>query len=46
MPVAIAPNVTSVISVANEKGDNKVKPRSVYKSPGIYLTAKGDSGIP
>ena len=36
----LAPNVTSVASVANDKGDNEIIPGAVHRSPGIYLTVK------
>jgi hypothetical protein len=35
-----APSVTSVTSVANDKGDNKMILGAVHRSPGIYLTAE------
>ena len=31
-------------SVTNDKGDNKMIPGAVYKSPGICLTAKEKPG--
>ena len=36
----LAPSVTSVTSVANDKGDNKMILGAVHRSPGICLTAK------
>ena len=36
----LAPSVTSVMSVANDKGDNEMIPGAVHRSPGIYLTAE------
>ena len=35
-----APSVASVISVANEKGDNEIILGSVHRSPGICITAE------
>ena len=31
---------------ANDKGDNKMKPRAVRRFPGIYLTAEENPGEP
>ena len=36
----LAPSVTSVMSVANVKGDNERVLRAVHRSPGICLTAE------
>ena len=36
----LAPSVTSVKSVANDKGDNEGILGAVHKSPGICLTAE------
>jgi hypothetical protein len=33
-------SVTSVMSVANDRGDNEMIPGAVHRSPGIYLTAE------
>ena len=35
----LAPSVTSVTSVANDKGDNEMTLGAVHRSPGICLTA-------
>jgi hypothetical protein len=40
----LAPSVTSVTSVANDKGDNEMIPGAVHRSPGIYLTAEEKPG--
>jgi hypothetical protein len=32
------------MSVANDKGDNEMIPGTVYRSPGICLTAEENSG--
>ena len=37
---SLAPSVTSVTSVANDKGDNEMIPGAVHKSPGICLIAE------
>jgi hypothetical protein len=42
----LAPSVTSVISVANYKGDNEVIPGAVHRSPRIEPTAEGHPGKP
>ena len=39
-----APNVTSVMSVANDKGDNEMIAGDVHRSSGICLIAEEDSG--
>ena len=36
----LAPNVSSVKSVANDKGDNEMILGAVHRSPGICLTVK------
>ena len=36
----LAPSVSSVKSVANDKGDNEMILRAVHRSPGICLTAE------
>ena len=36
----LAPNVGSVTSVANDKGDNEMILGAVHRSPGICLTAE------
>ena len=36
----LAPSVSSVESVANDKGDNEMILGAVHRSPGICLTAK------
>ena len=36
----LAPSVASVTSVANDKDDNEMILRAVYRSPGICLTAE------
>ena len=43
---ALTPSVTSVTSVANNKGHNEMIPGAVYRSPGIYLTAEESPGKP
>ena len=43
---SLAPSVKSVTSVTNDKGDNEVILGAVYRSPGIYLTAKENPGKP
>ena len=40
----LAPNDTSVTSVANDKGDNEMILGAVHISPGICLTAKENTG--
>ena len=42
----LAPSVTSVTSVANDKGDNDMIPGLVHRSPGICLTAEETPGKP
>ena len=34
----LAPSVTSIMSVANDKGDNEMILGAVHRSPGICLT--------
>ena len=36
----LAPRVASVMSVANDKGDNEMILGAVHRSPGVFLTAK------
>ena len=36
----LAPSVSSVTSVANDKGDNEMIPGAVHRSPGICLMAE------
>ena len=36
----LAPSVTSVTSVANDKDDNKIIPGTVHRSPAICLTTE------
>ena len=43
---SLAPSVTSVTSVANDKGDNEMIPGAVQRSPGIFLTAEENLGKP
>ena len=33
----LTPSVTSVTSVANDKGDNEIIPETVHRTPGICL---------
>ena len=33
---SVAPNATSVTSVANDKGDNERIPGAVHRSPGVW----------
>ena len=40
----LAPSVTFVTSVANDKGDNEMMPGAVHRSPGIYLSAEENPG--
>ena len=40
----LAPSVKSVTSFANDKVDNEMIPRTVHRSPGIYLTAEENLG--
>ena len=42
----LAPSVASVMSVANDNGDNEMIPGAVHRSPGIFLTAEGSNGGP
>jgi hypothetical protein len=42
----LAPSVTSVTPVANDKGDNKVIPGAVHRSPSICLKAEENPGRP
>ena len=42
----LAPNVASVTSVANCKGDNEMIPGTVHRSPGICLTVEENPGKP
>jgi hypothetical protein len=39
----LAPSVTSVTSVANNKGDNEMFLGAVHRSPGICLTVEENS---
>ena len=43
---SLTPNVTSVTSVANDKGGNEMIPGAVHRSCGICLTAKENPGKP
>ena len=43
---SLVPNVTSVTSVANDKGDYEMIPRSVNRSPGICHTVEENPGKP
>ena len=43
---SIAPSVSSVTSVTNDKGDNEMIPGVVDSSPGVRLTAKENPGNP
>ena len=36
----LVPSVRSITSVANDKGDNEMIPKAVFRSPVIYLTAE------
>ena len=38
-PWSVAPSVASVMSVANDKGDNEMIPGAVHRSPGVCLKA-------
>ena len=40
----LAQNVASVMSVANDKGDNKMIPGAVHRSPGICFIAGENHG--
>ena len=42
----LAPSVTSVISVANDKGDNEMIPGAVHRFAGICLTTEENPGKP
>ena len=42
----LAPSVTSVMSVANDKGNNEMIPGAVYRSPDNCLTAEENPGKP
>ena len=42
----LAPSVTSVTSVANDKGDNEMIPGTVHGSRGICLRAEENPGKP
>jgi hypothetical protein len=42
----LAPNVASVTTVANDKGDNEIIPRAVHRSPSICLRAEENPGKP
>ena len=42
----LAPSVTSIKSVANDKGDNEMIPRAGHRSPGICPMAEENSGKP
>ena len=42
----LAPSVTSVMSVANDKGENEMILGAVYRSPSICLTAEEKPGKP
>ena len=37
---SVAPSVTSVASLSDDKSDNETIPRAVHRSPGICLTAE------
>ena len=40
MSLELLSTLTSVTSVANDKGDNEMIPEAVHRSPGICLTAE------
>ena len=40
----LAPNVTSVTSVANGKDDNEIIPGAMHRSLGVCLTAEENPG--
>ena len=42
----LATSVTSITSVANDKGDNEMISWAVHRSPGICLTAEENPGKP
>ena len=42
----LAPSVTSVRPVADDKGDNEMILGTAHRSPGMDLTAKENSGKP
>ena len=42
----LAPSITTVTSVANNKGDNEMIPGAMHRSPGICLTAEENPGKP
>ena len=42
----LAPSVASVMSVANDKGDNEMILRAVHRSTGIFLTAEENAKKP
>ena len=42
----LAPSITSVTLVANEKGDNGMIPGAVRRSPGICFTAEENHETP
>ena len=42
----LAPSVTSVTLVANDKNDNEMIPGAMHISPGICLTAEENPGKP
>ena len=42
----LAPSVTSITSVVNDKGDDEMIPGAVQRSPGICLTAEENPGKP
>ena len=41
---SLAPSVTSLTSVANDKGDNEMISGAVHRSPGNYITAEENPG--
>ena len=42
----LAPSVTSVTPVANDKGDNEMIPETMHRSPNICLTTEENPGKP
>jgi hypothetical protein len=42
----LAPSITSVTSVVNDKGDNEMISGAMHRSPGICLTAEENPGEP
>ena len=42
----LAPRITSVTSVANDKGDNEMIPGAVHRSPGICFKVEENPGNP